>query len=166
MNPDILSVPGRRAMGRAIMGIDIRTEIVILRPREAVASYAMDYANDPVWIDGILEANLVTDPPFGKGSQVQRVATFMGRRMEYTPEVVEHVPGKLLVMRTDSPFDMTISYEFEDVDGGTLASVRIQGEGTGFYKLAGPLLSKTVQGRVAKDLSRLKELLEESGEAT
>ena len=148
------------------MSIDVRTEIVINRPREAVASYAMDYANDPVWIGGILEAKMVTDPPLGKGSRVQRVAMFMGRRMEYTPEVVEHVPGKLLVMRTDSPFDMTISYEFEDVDSGTLASVQIQGEGTGFYKLAGPLLSKTVKGRVSKDLSRLKELLEASDEAT
>ena len=80
--------------------------------------------------------------------------------------MVEYVPGKLLVMHTGSPFDMTSSYEFEDVDGCTLASIRIQGEGTGFYKLTGPLLSKTVKVMVSNDLSRLKELLDGSGEPT
>ena len=142
------------------MALDVQTEIVIGRSRREVAGFAMDPENDPVWIGGIVEAETVTAPPFGKGSRVRRVASFLGRRMEYTPEVTEYVPESRLVMRADRPFAMTIGYEFEDVGGGTRARIRVQGEGTGFYKLAAPLLARMVKRNVSNDLKSLKRLLE------
>ena len=146
------------------MAIDITAEVTIDRKREDVAWFAMDPENDPVWIGGIVEAKMVTEPPFGKGTRVARVAKFMGRRMEYTPEVTRYEPGKLLEMSTDVPFEMTIRYEFEDAGDGTLARVRVQGEGSGFYRLAAPLLARVVKRNVSSDLQTLKRLLESSAD--
>ena len=146
------------------MSININAEIVINRSKDDVASFAMDPDNDPTWISGIVEAKTLTDPPFGKGTKVQRVAKFLGRRMEYTPEVIEYDPMGGLVMRTDKPFDMTIRYQFKETDGGTLAGINIQGEGTGFYNLAAPLLSRAVKRNITRDLKTLKKLLESGAE--
>jgi uncharacterized protein YndB with AHSA1/START domain len=111
------------------MAVDIRAEVLINRPRDEVAAYATDPKNDPIWIGGIVEAIVLTDPPFGVGTRVQRAAMFLGRRMEYTPEVVEYVPGSKVVMTADKPFAMTITYAFTDHEEGTMASIEIQGGG-------------------------------------
>ncbi len=84
----------------------------------------------------------------------------MGKRIEYAPEVVAFEPSSLLTMKTDKPFDMLISYEFEESDGGTLARIRIQGGGSGFFKLAAPLLGPAVKRNIKSDLRNLKAVLE------
>jgi hypothetical protein len=44
------------------------------------------------------------------------VARFLGRRLEYTYEVIELVPGERLVMRTQQgPFPMETSYAWTPV---------------------------------------------------
>ena len=145
------------------MGIDITGEVTIERPREAVAAFAMDSANDPAWIGGVVESKALTDGPFGKGSKVGRTAKFLGRRMEYTTEVVEYEPPALVAMRAESPFPMTIRYEFVERAGRTLARIRVTGEGSGFYNLAAPLLAMMVKRNVSRDLRTLKQLLESDG---
>ncbi len=142
------------------MSLNVTAEVVINRSREDVAGFATDPANDTAWIGGIVEAELLTEPPVRVGTKVRRVAKFLGRRMEYTPEVIEYEPNSRLVMRTDSPFDMMIAYEFEDATAGTLARINIQGGGGGFYRLAGPLLAQAVKRNIAGDLRRLKKLVE------
>jgi uncharacterized protein YndB with AHSA1/START domain len=143
------------------MSVDITAETIIDRPRDRVAAFVMDPRNDPIWIGGILEARQETEGPFGEGTRVARVASFLGRRMQYTPVVVAYQPGQRLVMQTDKPFPMTIAYTFEDaVGGGTRTSVRVEGDGSGFYRLAAPLLATMVRRNVQNDLETLKGLLE------
>lgn len=143
------------------MSVDVTAETIINRSRDDVAGFAMDPENDPVWIGGIVEARMLTEPPLAQGTRVERLATFLGRRIEYVLEVVEYHPSSLLAMRSvKGPFPMQVSYEFEETDGGTLARIHIQGGDTGFYKLAGPLLTRTVKRHVANDLKTLKDLLE------
>ena len=55
---------------------------------------------------------------------------------------------------------MKVAYEFEEKGGGTLARIRTQGEATGFYKLAGPVMSRAVKRNITNDLTMLKDLLE------
>ncbi|MFQ5933174.1 MAG: SRPBCC family protein [Dehalococcoidia bacterium] len=142
------------------MSVDVQAEIVINRPRDDVAGYAMNPGNDPIWISGIIEANPLTELPLSIGTRVKRVARFLGKRMDYTLEVVEYDPRAVMVMRTSYPFEMMVSYEFEERGGSTLARIHVQGEGTGFYRLAAPLLSRMVKRSVAKDLEALKRILE------
>jgi hypothetical protein len=58
----------------------------IARPRVEVARYATDWQNEPAWIGALSESRLVTEPPFGVGSRVERVASFLGKRIEYVNE--------------------------------------------------------------------------------
>ena len=105
------------------MGIAVTAELVINLPREKVAAFVTEPANDPVWVGGIVKAKMLTEPPVQVGTKVARVAKFMGKRMHYTPEVVAYEPNALVAMRAESPFAMTIRYEFEDAYGGTLTRV-------------------------------------------
>lgn len=143
------------------MSINVKAETVIRRSREDVAHFAVTPENDPIWIGGIVESKMLTDPPVSQGTQVERVATFLGKRIEYVNEVVQYDSQGFLVMRSvKGPFPMTISYEFEETDAGTLARIRVEGEASGFYKLATPVLSRAVKRSITNDLKTLKHLLE------
>jgi uncharacterized membrane protein len=143
------------------MGVDVSAEVRIDRPREEVAAFATDPVNDPVWIGGIRSARALQDGPIAVGSQVERTATFLGRRIEYVNEVVALEPGARLHMRSvRGPFPMQITYTFADDSGGTRAAIRVQGEAGRFYRLASPVLGAAVRRSVSGDLRRLKALLE------
>ena len=146
------------------MSIDVIAEVVIRRSREDVASFVENPDNDPVWIGGITAAQMLTEPPLAKGTKVKRVASFLGRRIEYAPEIVEYEAQSLLAMRAGSPFEMLIRYELEDADDATRMRIRIQGGGSGFFSLAAPLLSIAVRRNIRGDLKRLKKLLESGGD--
>ncbi|MGH2728001.1 MAG: SRPBCC family protein [Actinomycetota bacterium] len=141
--------------------IDVTLKIDIARPRETVAAYAMEAENDPAWIGGISSAQRLTPPPTGVGTRVERVASFRGKRIEYVMDVIDHVPGRKIVLKTvKGPFPMEVTYAFEDRDRGTRAFIRVAGDTKGFYRLAAPLLVRGVKRNVGRDLKRLKKALE------
>src|ERR1700756_4273590 len=139
------------------MPIDVSARELIGANREEVAAYATDPLNDPEWIGGIRDARWLTDPPLRVGSRVARVARFMGRRIEYVLEVVEHDPGRLVAMRSvRAPFPMEVTYRFDDAGDGCRASIEIGGEAGGIYRAMGPLMAPIVRRSIARDLSNLR----------
>ena len=78
------------------MAVNVQVEVVNNRTRSDIASYAMDPSNDPSWISGIVEVKALTEPPMSRGTQVERVAGFLGKRVDYVFEVVEYDPESLL----------------------------------------------------------------------
>jgi carbon monoxide dehydrogenase subunit G len=142
------------------MSIDVTGEVRVRRPREEVAAYMSNPANDREWIGGVREARLVGEGPLAEGSLVARVASFMGRRVEYVNELTTLDPGRVLEMRSvKAPFPMHITYTFEDGDGGTVVRNRVRGGG-GLFSLGSPLFAPLVRRNVQKDLERLRDLLE------
>jgi uncharacterized membrane protein len=143
--------------------VDVRTEIEIARRRHEVASYASDPENVPAWYANIRSVEWRSDPPLAIGSRIAFVASFLGRRLAYTYEVRELVPGERVVMSTaDGPFAMETTYTWEDAPGGgTRMTLRNRGEPAGFSKLVAPMLGSAVRRANRKDLARLKEILEE-----
>ena len=100
-------------------GVDISTEIVIDRPRAAVAAFASDPDNAPLWYVNIKSIEWKTSPPMALGSRMAFVAHFLGRRLAYTYEVVELVPGERVVMKTqEGPFPMETTHRWDTVDDG------------------------------------------------
>jgi hypothetical protein len=148
------------------MTMDVTAEVRVRRPRDEVAAYVFEPANDPEWIGGVGEARLLGEPPIGAGSRVARVASFLGRRIEYVNEVVELDDARTLRMRTVSgPFPMDSTYSLEDDGdgyggGATVFRNRVRGDASGFFKVAAPLLSAMVRRSIQKDAERLRDLLD------
>ena len=89
------------------------------------------------------------------------VARFLGRRLEYTYELVELVPNERLVMRTqEGPFPMETTYTWEPVPEGTRMTLRNRGNPSGFSRVTAPVMELAMRRATSKDLARLKALLE------
>ncbi len=144
------------------MTVDVSSEITIARPRNEVAEYASDPDHVPSWYVNIKSVEWKTEPPLKAGSQLAFVAHFLGRRIAYTYEVVELVPGERFVMRTaEGPFPMETTYTWEAVtDGITKMTLRNRGIPVGFSILVAPFMAQAVRSANRKDLAALKALLE------
>ncbi|MFY9614683.1 MAG: SRPBCC family protein [Candidatus Dormiibacterota bacterium] len=146
------------------MAVDVLTETVIDRPADQVATYAGDPTNAPEWYVNIESVDWQTPPPVRVGSRMAFVARFLGRKLTYTYEVVELVPGSRLVMRTaEGPFPMETTYTWEPAgEGQTRMTLRNRGEPSGFSRVGAPLMAAAMTRANRKDLANLKRLLERS----
>lgn len=144
------------------MTVDVLTEIIIACPNEQVAAYAGDPSHAPQWYTNIASVEWRTAPPVGLGSRLDFVASFLGRRLAYTYEIVELDPGRRLVMRTaQGPFPMETTYTWEPAGAeGTRMTLRNRGEPTGFGRVAGPVMAAAIRRANQKDLANLKRILE------
>jgi hypothetical protein len=138
------------------MSVDVTARVHVAREPAAVAAYMTDPANDPQWIGGLREAELLGEAPIAVGSLVRRVAYFLRRRVEYVNEIVALDAGMLDMRSVQAPFPMHITYRFEPAaGGGTDVSNHVRGGGP---RLFNPLVRRNVR----RDLERLRDLLESS----
>src|ERR1700682_2865556 len=142
--------------------VDVITETLIDRPPEQVAAYAGDPSNAPRWYLNIKSVEWKTPPPMRIGSRMAFVAQFLGRRLAYTYEVVDLVPGHRVVMKTArGAFPMETTYTWDPVgEGQTRMTLRNRGEPAGFSKAATPFMAAGRRRAKRKDLTLLKALLE------
>jgi hypothetical protein len=142
--------------------VDVVAQVHIGRPRQAVAAYASDPDNATAWYANIKAVEWKTSKPLAVGSRIAFVAQFLGRRLNYTYEVREFVPGERFVMSTaEGPFPMETTYTWTDAAfGGTTMTLRNRGEPRGFSKLAAPMMAQAMRRANGKDLARLKAILE------
>jgi hypothetical protein len=142
--------------------VDVLTEIDIAQPRAVVADYVSNLDNTTEWYTNIDRVEWRSPKPLRVGSQVAFVARFLGRRLAYTYEVRDWVPGQQLVMSTtDGPFPMETTYEWRDSPrGDTTMALRNRGIPTGFSNVAAPVMAGAMRRANRKDLLRLKAILE------
>ena len=143
------------------MPVDVQVETTIARAPEVVSTFAGDPTNTTQWYANIRSVTWKTPPPVAIGSLMEFEAHFLGRRLVYTYEVTELVPGQRLVMRTaNGPFPMETTYTWAPADGGTRMTLRNRGEPSGFARVAAPVMARAMRRATSKDLAGLKAILE------
>ena len=149
------------ALERTSMAVDVVCEREIPRPREEVAAYAADPDHTTEWYANIKAVEWETPRPLAVGSRLAFIASFLGRRLSYTYEIRELVPGERLVMSTaQGPFPMETTYTWEDAgDGATRMTMRNRGEPSGFAKVGAPVMTRAMKRAMRQDLERLSRIL-------
>ena len=144
------------------MPVDVLTETVIDCPSDQVSAYVGDPSNAPEWYANIVSVEWKTAPPLAVGSQLAFEARFLRKRLAYTYEIVELVPGERLMMRTaEGPFPMETTYTWSPAgSSGTRMTLRNRGEPAGFSKFLAPFMAMAMRRANNKDLARLKTLME------
>jgi hypothetical protein len=129
------------------MEVDVSTKIVIERPVEHVASFSGDPDHAPLWYSNIKSVQWQTARPLQIGSRIEFIAHFLGKRLAYTYEIVELVPGKRLIMRTaEGPFPMETIYTWEAAgENATRMTLRNRGTPTGFSKWFAPFMAMAIR---------------------
>jgi len=139
------------------MALDVTTEVIIERPPGEVAAYAGDPSNAPDWYVNIASFHWRTPPPLAIGSKLDFVARFLGRRLAYTYEILDLVPGQRLAMRTAQGLpDGDHLHPATVRRAPTRMTLRDRGEPAGFAKIASPAMATAIPRANQKDLANLK----------
>ena len=141
--------------------IRIETQVEINQPSDEVFAYISNFENNPQWQSGQIEARFTSEGELGVGSTYDQVAKFLGRQVISAFEVQEYEPGRRVkASSTSGSFLITFTRTVEPKDGGSLVTAVIEGDASGFFKLAEPLLKMMVQRSVDADYQNLKRILE------
>lgn len=145
------------------MSFDVHAERVIPLPPTQVAGYAMDWLHDAEWMPGIQAVELSAPAEgggFGVGAEVTRTSFFLGRRIDFILRVVVYEPPTLLRMRSIAgPFPMHVTYRFDQHPDGTLASIRVEGDLSGYYRVGAPVVRAAIRSNVRRNLGELSRNL-------
>src|SRR5688572_21927056 len=142
------------------MATDVKVDVEIQRPREAVAAYMFDPSHDVEWTTGVIAVNPLTPGRLQKGSKVERTVKFLFKKFGYQYEVVD-AGDDFVEMTVEQPFPMRVRYQLDPAGAATRASIHARGDASGFYRLASPLLNRMVRRNIRKDLENLKRRLEQ-----
>ena len=136
-------------------------------PPAVVFEYLTDREKATIWQASLLEAYFKPDGPVQKGTEIHEVRKLLGRKLESTVEVTEFEPERLFGGRVRSgPVPWQFRYTFQDADGSTRVDFHMEGEPGGFFRLAEPLVVRTVARQLENDFSTLRELVETSAKHT
>ena len=136
--------------------------VTIDRPVEDVFEVLTHLENAAKWSRAV-EETLLTPGPMGVGAQRRAVVPmFGGRTTENVMELTEFEPDRRLAMRSISgfPFEVRICIDFVRVCDGTRLDWLVSFEPGGLLKPTAPLLAATYKRSFAKDLQRLKAMME------
>lgn len=147
--------------------VRIEVDTTINRPVEEVYAYMSDIDRQPEWVAPLTESRKTSSGPMGVGTTYQQVAKFMGRRMELNCKITDYeAPTRYAFQAKNGPMHMEMQFTLtpEESDSTRVTQV-VEGESAGFFKLADPILARSMKKQFVADLETLKTILE-SGVAT
>ena len=142
------------------MSVDVRPSVVIARGRADVAAVMFDPSHDLAWTGGITASHPAQDGPLVEGATVERTARFLGRTFTYRYVVTASEPQRVVELRVERPFPMTVRYQLEDVGVATLGAIHAAGSPGRILGWATPLMAGQVRRSISADLDRLSACLE------
>jgi uncharacterized membrane protein len=143
--------------------ISVNVSVDVARPPREVFEYLEDAENNPAWIPNMRSCRWTTPPPVGVGSKYEQTSAFLGRQIRTNFEVTEHAPGQRVTIesREGSSFPIRVTRIVEaGAGGGSHVIEEVEGDASGFYSIARPLLKAMVARNIRRDYRNLKRVLE------
>jgi uncharacterized protein YndB with AHSA1/START domain len=142
--------------------VSIKSSVSLKRPLAEVFQFISDnQRNATQWVAGLIEAR-VTNHVVGVGRAWVDTMQLLGRRVEVPSEVTEYEPNRVIGFKsTSGPIPVAGSFSFEPDGEGTKLTYSLQGEPGGFFKLAEPLVARSMQRQWDTNLANLKDVLEQ-----
>jgi uncharacterized membrane protein len=139
----------------------VSAEVVINRPVADVFSFIKDMNNHANWQTGVLESKITSEGDVRVGSTYKYVTQMMGRQISTTGEIITCDPNNRFMYRsTSGPFQIVGGYTFENLGDSTRVTQKIMADIEGFFRLAEPIVVRSVQRNIQNNLTTLKETLE------
>jgi uncharacterized membrane protein len=141
----------------------VQVSVDIDRPAPEVFAYIEEVTNNTEWLKGMRSCTWTTDPPVRVGSRYAQVARFLGKEIRTSFEVTAHEPGRLVTIesREGSSFPLTVTRRVDPIVDSRCRIVEIvEGDPSGFYRVAEPLLRAMVARNIRRDYRTLKARLE------
>jgi hypothetical protein len=147
--------------------IAYRVEETIGRSAVDIWSLAADVTRHPEWM-GVTEATILSGPGTSVGSRGREVVRFGPFRWAMEFEVIDAAPGGRIAWRATGggPFTGEFALELEPVSANeTRATYRGEVHLKGLWRLLAPIMANEFREGEARELRRLKALLEEPAPA-
>lgn len=140
--------------------ITVEKSVIINRPVAEVFAFVTNEENTTKWQAGV-ESTQDEGPSNQVGSRYTEVRKFMGREMKTTLELTAFEPNaKWGAKVVKGPVPYEVVSLFEAVGDGTKVTNRVEGEPTGFFKVAEGMVTSQLEKTLEEDFQRLKALLE------
>ena len=146
--------------------VRVEESVTINRPIEEVFAYLSDIERQEEWVSSLSESQKTTSGPTQVGTRFRQVVKLLGRRIDIDCEIAAYEPPTVYAFSGKNG-PMTMEMRFTLASEGPATTVRqvAEGQSGGAFKLADPILARTMQKQFAADLETLKTMLE-SGVAT
>lgn len=140
--------------------ITVEKSIHINKPVEEVFAYTSNYENATDWQGGVESVEVEGDANM-VGGKYTEVRKFLGREMKTTLVITEFERNARWAAKALSgPVPYEVTTTFKSVDGGTHLTTHIEGEPSGFFKLAQGAVQSQLDKSLEEDMQRLKEKVE------
>ncbi|MDQ0146106.1 SRPBCC family protein [Pseudarthrobacter niigatensis] len=143
----------------------VEESVVIARPPQEVFDFLSNFDNIAVYDSSVTASEQVGTGPVAEGTRGRGTSKVMGRRFDWTVEVVEFDPPRRMVSRSvEGKLNFTVTFTLEPAGGGTRVTQRIDadsGLGGIFGKIADPLVERAQGRTVRANLETLAEWLAE-----
>ena len=141
--------------------LDVTQTLEISCPPEEVYRLITDVEATPEWSSAIVRIVRQGDGPLKVGDTFTEEATLMGRTIRTDKAITELEPGQSYAEEaTGGIMPHAVRMTLEPVRGGTRLTFRLSGNPGRAARVYGPLLGRALKGQIAKDLKRMKRLLE------
>ena len=140
--------------------IKVEKSVTINKPVAEVFAFVTSNENSTKWQGGV-EAVHEQGPANTVGSRYTEVRKFMGQEMKTTLEITAVEPNAkwaAKVVKGPVPYEVTIT--FEALGGGMKMTTHVDGEPSGFFKLAEGMVAGQLEKGLEEDGQRLKKILE------
>ena len=140
--------------------IKVEASVIINKPVAEVYAYVTSGEHTTEWQGGVTSVEN-EGPPNKVGTRYTETRKFMGQDMKTTLEVAVVEPDVKWVSKVvKGPVPYEVTLLFEASGSGTRMTTKVDGEPTGFFKIAEGMVASQLEKSMGEDNERLKKLLE------